>query len=183
MKSEDEFKFYRMASSRLTYNPETGVFRWVDNNPCDRHPNSRHVKYAGEIAGGMTPKGYLRVGITAYGKRKQIFLHRLAWFVSHGEIPRGEIDHFNQVKHDNCISNLRDVERFVNQRNKGMYSRNTSGVTGVTWNRRLGSWVAQASLMGNHYHLGVFSCIELAREAAKAFRAENEFTELHGVKP
>lgn len=180
VKDEEDLKFYKIASSRLSYSPDLGVFRWVDNNPLDRHPNNWHVKHCGEIAGWISVHGYSLVSVTAYGKRKQLFLHRLAWFISTGFIPAGEIDHINQIKHDNRISNLRDVERFVNLRNKGMNSKNTSGVTGVTWNRRLGAWVAQANLFGAHKHLGVFKCLDEAEKAAKGFRELNQFTDRHG---
>jgi hypothetical protein len=49
-----------------------------------------------------------------------------------GPIPDGMfIDHFDQDRQNNKISNLRLVTRSENNSNKGKYDNNTSGVNGV----------------------------------------------------
>ena len=50
---------------------------------------------------------------------------------------------------------------------------NTSGVTGVSWNKRRGKWEAYIQLKGQKIHLGLYDNIE---DAAKArARAEEDY--------
>lgn len=63
--------------------------------------------------------------------------------LTHGEWPKGYIDHINRIKTDNRPCNLRDVSAQINRHNRGQDRRNTSGVTGVNWNKKLRKWHAQ----------------------------------------
>jgi len=72
--------------------------------------------------------------------------HTLAWALHYGHFPKLEIDHINRNTSDNRISNLRDVSRSVNARNKGLKATNKSGFTGVSYNKHVGKWVAQVRL-------------------------------------
>ena len=64
-------------------------------------------------------KGYLEVGLTKNGKRKQFKVHRL---VAEAFIPNPEnkpcIDHINTVKNDNRVENLRWVTYKENSNNE-----------------------------------------------------------------
>ena len=64
-------------------------------------------------------KGYLEVGLTKNGKRKQFKIHRL---VAEAFIPNPEnkpcIDHINTVKSDNRVGNLRWVTYKENSNNE-----------------------------------------------------------------
>jgi hypothetical protein len=83
----------------LDYDQNTGVFRWATRK-CQR-------KRAGEIAGSVSNKGYVMIGIDY----KKYSAHRLAWLYVHGDWPAGEIDHINRDRTDNRISNLRVATR------------------------------------------------------------------------
>lgn len=72
----------------LTYEPETGVFRWVRNTGSIK---------AGAVAGGKNYHGYRRLCL----KGKLHAEHRLAWLAVHGVWPSNEIDHINGVTDDN----------------------------------------------------------------------------------
>lgn len=53
-----------------------------------------------------------------------------------------QVDHINRVRLDNRRSNLRMVTAAQNALNKSVSKRNTSGVTGVSFNKKYGTWVA-----------------------------------------
>lgn len=170
-----------MAACMVDYDPETGSMTWRSKNFSEPDAARWNARYAGKECGTIDDKGYRRITLRFAGHAPfKIRAHRLAWFISFGSLPTGEIDHINQNKADNRLSNLRDVPKSVNQRNVARKSNNTSGVTGVCWHKQRGKWCAQASMNGKHYHLGLFEDIAEAEMAARKFRAENGFTETHG---
>lgn len=115
--------------SELSYDPETGIFRWKASNKG---------RVVGGIAGGVNTQGYVVIGF--YDKR--YYAHRLAWLFAHGEWPKQRIDHIDRNRSNNRISNLRDVSGTVNNFNSGLRSDNQSGHKGVTWCPRRSNWRA-----------------------------------------
>ena len=87
--------------SLLTYDPDTGEFRWRFSRP-------RCAK--GALAGTASYHGYTVIKINGRSYRA----HRLAWLYEYGRWPNGELDHINRRRSDNTIANLREVSRFVN---------------------------------------------------------------------
>ena len=168
------------AAGMVNYSPNSGEFIWK-SKPIDEPDAARwNARYAGKPCGTYDDKGYLRILLQIDGKKRKIRAHRLAWFIANGVLPSGEIDHINQDKADNRISNLRDVPKELNQRNGTRKGNNTSGVPGVTWHKQCGKWCAQASVDGKHYHIGLFEELMEAETAVRKFRAEHGFTENHG---
>ncbi len=158
----------------LRYCPETGALFWTRRDisffPDKRAEVWWNGRFAGKmVARSLTPKGYLKVKI--FGVR--YLAHRVAWAVFHGEAPSGQIDHVNGVKDDNRIVNLRVVTATENQRNMRRSSRNKSGVTGVSFEKRTGKWVALISENGRQVHLGRFADVNEAIAARKG--AERRF--------
>lgn len=76
-----------------------------------------------------------------------------------------DIDHINHNKLDNRKENLRIVTRSQNQMNLSKKSNNTSGTTGVYFNKSTNSWVATIQKNKKRIYLGHF---ELYGEAVKA---------------
>lgn len=111
----------------------------------------------GDIAGSSTKDSAYRVGVSG----EHVLCHRIIWEMFNGEIgEENDIDHFDGNRLNNQISNLRLVNRKLNNRNKKRYSNNCSGVTGVKFicHKGLDYWIAQW-----HTSLGVkktkwFSC-------------------------
>lgn len=89
----------------LTYDPETGEFRWRYTRGC---------RARGQIAGTVTCLGYLTIAIDG----RKYKAHRLAWLHVHGEWPYPEIDHINRIKLDNRLVNLRRATRAENNANR-----------------------------------------------------------------
>ena len=144
----------------LRYEPDTGFFYWLVNR-------QGKVK-AGDVAGCLNRKdGYIRIRVF----NKFYSAHRLAWLYTHGYLPK-VIDHKDRNRSNNAISNLREATQSQNCMNKGRLPLNTSGFRGVTWNKKVGKWQAQASLNLKTIYLGIFDSPEVASEAYQRFCAE-----------
>lgn len=124
----------------MRYSPETGDLFWVWRKQGEIGANFWNAKYAGRPAITATDnRGYKSGKIGgAY-----IFGHVAAFIIMNGHAPDGEIDHINGNRADNRWENLRLVSRATNQRNKQMYACNTSGYTGVSFDKKSGKWRAK----------------------------------------
>lgn len=136
----------------LDYDAETGVFTW-------KIRPSKAVK-AGDVAGCVEKRiGYITIGIAGCIYKA----HRLAWLYTHGEWPKGLIDHINGNKADNRICNLRDVFADGNSQNvRKPNKRNKSGFMGVIWYQN--KWRASMSVNGKSKWLGDYSTPEEAHQ-------------------
>ena len=136
------------------YNVETGVLRWK-KKPCQK-------VCVGDVAGNPNKQGYLQLTLqgTFY------YVHRLIWFLHHGEWSTTDIDHINEVKSDNRIGNLRMVTRSQNMQNvRQAQSNNQLGVKGVSPVKKNGKYLAEIVVDGKHHWLGYFDTVEAASTA------------------
>jgi len=108
--------------------------------------------------------------------------HRLAWIYVNGDDEIDQIDHINGLRSDNRIENLRSISESANKRNMGKSKRNTSGVTGVNWNKLLKKWVASIYINGKSTHLGVYFDIEIAKELREFAQEVAGFHKNHGAR-
>lgn len=131
--------------ARLRYEPETGKFF-----------------SKGRVVGCINKDGYVQ--IHAFGRTW--LAHRLAWLYVYGEFPRQEIDHIDQVKTNNQISNLRDVSRQENARNiLRPKSHNKLCILGIS---KYGNrYTAQIGHQGRKIKLGYFANLN---EAMKCYQ-------------
>lgn len=97
---------------RYRYDPETG------------HVTNRKT---GKRLGITCRKGYLHTN--CFGMC--VNLHTLAWVLTYGHAPKGEIDHKNRVKTDNRLRNLRDVPAWKNSLNKDFKPNRETGYRGI----------------------------------------------------
>ena len=140
-------------AERLSYDKATGVITWKVS-PVSRIP-------AGSVAGSTSDKGY--TVIVCMGRLYQA--HRIAWLLTHGTWPDGDIDHINGIRSDNRIANLRDVSRSVNQQNLKRARRdNQSGLLGVKQTRS-GSFEARINVHGRYVHIGTYPTAHEAHAA------------------
>jgi hypothetical protein len=147
--------------SFLDYDKDTGVF-------------TRKVKMGvanvGDVAGYVTSKyGYRQIRIL----RKKYYEHRLAWLYVYGEWPVHEIDHINNNKCDNRISNLRDVTHAENMRTTN-HKVGRTGYRGVRISRDGKKYQAVISIKGRCIPLGTFDCPVEAHKAHLAARVRRE---------
>lgn len=116
--------------------------------------------------GWNTGSGYLKVNL----HKKNQYLHRLAWFYTHGVWPPHEIDHINGVKTDNRLANLRLVTHSENQHNIRA-RKNSAAFTGVRRSASKDNWSARITVNGKETHIGCFSTAIQAHHAYLAAKA------------
>lgn len=141
----------------LDYNPTTGEFKWLVKV-------TRGIVIGSNTGVATIPGRYPT--ITIYGER--YYAHRLAWYHFYGKSPTIGIDHIDNDKSNNAISNLREATAAQNARNMSISTRNKSGYKGVFWYKRGSNWAAQIRINGVRTHLGYF---ETAKEAHSAYCA------------
>lgn len=148
----------------LEYDPKTGKLIWKPRQGEGRvaYWNRRH---AGTAAGTLCPDGHIAIKIddTNY------LAHRLIWAMVHGTWPECVV-HRNRNRSDNRLRNLQDTSRKVVQRRPVIYRTNTSGIRGVSWNRRTQKWVASIRVDDVTINLGSHD----TKEAAGRARREGE---------
>ena len=94
---------------------------------------------------------------------KEIRMHRLIM-----DCPKGKVvDHINHCKNNNCKNNLRICTHSENMKNKKKSKNNTSGVTGVSWDKEKNRWRVQIVVNGKKIECGRFKTIEEAAKARK----------------
>lgn len=82
------------------------------------------------------------------------------------------IDHRSGQGLDNRKENLRFATHAQNMRNRRIDKRNTTGVTGVYWNKRKSKWQSLIMINGKRKGLGYFRTFDEAVAARKT--SENE---------
>lgn len=105
-----------------------------------------------------------------YPQNSTLYIHRVIMEV---EDHNTQVDHIKHNRFDNRKSQLRIADNKHNNRNKGLVKRNTTGITGVYYNKKSGSWYAQIKVNYKIIHLGSFKTKEEATEARK--QAENKY--------
>lgn len=167
--------------SILEYNPDTGVFTWKKRSESDWDRvalfNSR---FAGKEAGSRCSSGgkyYLR--INSVFARFPWHAHRLAFIYMTGKMPQ-HVDHINGNGCDNRWCNLRWSDKRDNARNVRKSKNNTSGHTGVGWNKRQSCWRAYIKIDQKMISLGNHSTIESAIEARHKADIKYGFRNGHG---
>jgi HNH endonuclease len=129
----------------LDYDPETGVFTWRFG---------RRKAKKGAIAGSYTADGYQRICVD----RGRYLAHRLAWLITYGVLPPDETDHINGIRDDNRMANLRLATKTLNMENmRRPRIDNTTGILGVSWNKRAKKFRSLIRFAGKNLHLGYFT--------------------------
>ena len=112
----------------------------VDNNKLEELKKYRWF---------INDKGYAICNITANGKQKKIKLHRFIINAPDHSI----VDHKDKNKLNNQLSNLRIVSSVESNQNNVKRKDNTSGVTGVLWERKKKMWRAIIYINSKRKHI------------------------------
>ncbi|WP_328186873.1 HNH endonuclease [Marinobacter sp. OP 3.4] len=170
-----------LLESFLEYDAETGIFvlkpRSRQYFKTERAWKIFMSRDAGRKAGGLASNGYRYIALLG----TKYLAHRLAMIIS-GTDPYGKhVDHINGDRDDNRLSNLRLVDNSQNHRNGKLHSSNTSGVSGVCWDKSVKKWIARVFVEPNvSKTIGVFQDIEDAKKAVIRIRESSGYTDRHG---
>ena len=110
--------------------------------------------------------GYYEVNLSKDGKKTFYLVHRLVALMF---IPNPEnkpfVDHIDNNKLNNHVSNLRWANGKDNNRNRSLAKNNNSGVKGVNWDKRINKWRARICVNYKNIELGHFDNLEDAKRA------------------
>ena len=112
--------------------------------------------------------GYLVSCYYFNGRRRFVRFHRIVMQAKPGQF----VDHINKNRADNRKRNLRCCRRAENDRNRSTYSTNTSGVSGVYFDKQRNKWVASISFNKKRTLIGRFATKEDAVQARLKKEAE-----------
>lgn len=110
-------------------------------------------------------QGYLRTCLNIInGKKQYIMMHQL---IAKEYGFHNEPDHINGKRFDNRKENLRDITHKNNSKNTKLYSNNTSGYKGVSFNKHNKKWFSYITSDNKRIFLGYFNNKEDAIEARR----------------
>lgn len=151
--------------SLLHYDPKTGVFtRGKSKNKA--------------ALGTKRKDGYMQIFVNG-GPHLS---HRLAWLYMYGYNSSKYIDHIDNVKSNNCISNLRECTNSENLQNRISPQSNnkTSKYLGVTFEKQTNKFRAQICIKGKRINIGRFNTEIEAYQAYLSKKHEiHPFSTLH----
>jgi len=158
--------------SILDYEQYTGIFTYKERD----YPPEFNKKHGNKEAGSLcTIHGYVFISI----KHKKYRAQRLAWLYVYGNMPN-KIDHIDNIRSHNWISNLREATNSQNQQNKTKCEkRNKAGLLGVTYLKRDNRYRAQIGINKKTIYLGTFeTAIDAHNRYLQEKRKIHEFNTL-----
>lgn len=106
----------------------------VSLHSTSKLPRCRRVKYLGHDYG----------------------VHRIIYFMAYGYCPE-VLDHIDGNPLNNRLENLRPAFPVLNSWNQKKFKNNTTGITGVNWDKRRKQWRARITVKGVVHELGFTS--------------------------
>lgn len=97
----------------------------------------------GDAIGSRRKDGYVVCRVQG----ESYYLHRLV-YLFHNNVEVYHLDHINGCKYDNRIENLREVTEHENVANARRSSNNTTGIKGVSLDKKSGLYVSQVFYKG-----------------------------------
>ena len=154
------------------------VFRSIDgyeNYTVSTFGKVKNTKTGKILKSRLNGHGYLIIDLYKDGNRKMFSVHRLL-ACAFLDNPNNKqcVDHKNNDRTNNDISNLRFATYKENNQNSKLSSNNTSGCKGIDWKKKAKKWRAQIRIDGIKIHIGLFANLEDAK-IARINRANQAF--------
>jgi hypothetical protein len=142
------------------------IIEGYSNYSVSTHGRVRNDKTNKILKNKTNKNGYQNVCLCMNGKKTSVLIHRIVAIAFIADpLNKNYVDHIDNDRKNNHISNLRYATKSENQMNKSIHSNNSSGITGVSLKKRLNKWCASIAIDGIRKHLGLFNTIEEAKEA------------------
>jgi hypothetical protein len=137
-----------------------------DNYAISSFGNIKNLNSGNFLKPTINRYGYYQVNLFRNGKYKTRLMHRLvAQSFLENPYNKLEVDHIDCDRLNNNLNNLRFATREENSQNcKIVVSKNTSGVKGVSFSKKLNKWHAQITKDGVKLHLGYYKNLEDAKQ-------------------
>ena len=154
------------------------VFRSIngyDNYAISSFGRIKNTKTGRILKGFDDGRGYVIVQLFKDGNRRNHKIHRL---VANAFLDNPNdklcVDHKDNNKTNNNISNLRFATTKENSQNSKLSNNNTSNVKGVYFNKKAKKWHARIMIDGIQIHIGYYDNLEDAK-IARVNRANEVF--------
>ena len=149
---------YEQANELFHYEPSSGKLI--------RKVTTGNRALAGtEVACGASKNKYKFV----HHNKKAYCVHRICMLLAYGECPKNvQIDHINHNRGDNRLCNLRFVTNEENSKNHSANKNNTSGITGVYYNKAKRKFQAYIMLNYRNKYIGRYDSLDDAARARKS---------------
>ena len=158
------------------------IFRTIigfENYEVSNFGNVKNKKTNRILKQNLNGVGYYIVDLYINGIRHSKKIHRLAADTFLYNLENKQcIDHIDGNRTNNNINNLRFATHQENMRNRNMFSNNTSGAKGVTFDKNTNKWRSQITIDGINVYLGLYENINDAKQARlnKVQQVFGEFT-------
>lgn len=167
-KSKRKYNVYKFNEDYVSVFDENNYEFYIDFDDFDRIRNRYWYK---------TNDGYIisRVNHT----KSCTILHRFLLDIE--EFSEFEVDHINHIRCDNRKENLRICTHSQNKMNIGLRNNNTSGVTGVGWQKNMHMWRSRIKKNRTEISLGFYKnfndAVKARKEAEKIYFGEYSYDE------
>jgi hypothetical protein len=162
-----------------------GKLFWKQDRPkehflCSRGYNT-WKRYAGKpVTTRPGTHGYKVVTISYKRVAHHYLQHVVIYAMAHGEFPCNKVDHSNGDRLDNVPSNLTNVSDSGNAKNCSRRRDNTTGVTGVTWDKQTSRYRVQGRSEFTSFRPKRVADFFEAVCIRKSWELLNEFSSRHG---
>ncbi len=177
-------KKYSTKINRIKENEDTIILYDDNNNECTIDKDDydvlknwywRKIEKRGEIE-----KGYWVTNSKSDDKYETsvIFIHQIVAEIKYGEYDRKEImpDHLSRDTDDNRKRNIYLKNNMGNCKNRSLSKANSSGKTGVSFDKRSNTWVSLITVNYKTKYLGRYKSFDDAVKARKDAERKYGFT-------
>lgn len=147
---------------------------YIDKNKISFHKAAKRL-----ALGRVDGHGYKYISLRKDGKSKSYRLYQLLarTFIVDNRNTLLQVDHIDQNRINDDLSNLRVVHKEINSNNRKCDQRSSTKIRGVTWSKPHGKWKVYVNENKKLKYLGLFSSKEEALQMRECFQ-NKKFEEL-----